>query len=333
MVKTARVGIFKITNGLEQTIEETLNALSWKQHIHGRVFLKPNLCSPRYVPGAVTNPELLYYLIRAIREHAEEVVVGESDGYYYSSEEAFEKTGVGKAVEEAGGKIVNLSRDETVEIRNSNSLHLKTVRLPKTLVKADSIVSVPVMKTHEFTGYSGAIKNFFGCLPSDRRILLHPHINEVLSDIMLLLKPSFAVMDATVAMEGNGPGRGIPVKMGLVLASSDLLALDKAAAEIMCVDWLAVKHLKFISEVAQAEGIAISVVGERIEDVKRPFIAPYMDFPVKAQLQIYKSLPLTYLCFNTPLFTVLNGAAKVFRSMNRKIKGEELMRKHWSNMS
>ena len=57
------------------------------------------------------------------------------------------------------------------------------------------------------------------------------------------MKPSFAVMDATVAMEGNGPGAGIPVKLGLILASNDLLALDKTATEIMCIDWTTIKHL------------------------------------------------------------------------------------------
>ena len=329
-MKTAKVGIFKIRRGLEQTVEEALDALDWKQHIRGKVFLKPNLCSPVYVPGAVTNHELLYYLVRALHRHVEEVIVGESDGYYYSSEEAFEKTGVGNAVRMAGGKIVNLSRDKTVEIRNPNSLFLKKVALPKTLVEADSIVSVPVMKTHEFTLYGGAIKNLFGCLPSNRRILFHPHINEVLSDLMLILKPSFAVMDATIAMEGNGPGRGIPVKMNLVLASNDLLILDKTAAAIMCIDWTIIKYLKLISEVTQAEGIDGSVIGEKIEEIKRPFIMPYMDLLVKAQHRIYKSPPLTYLCFNTPVFKVLNSAAKVYRVFNQKIKGEELIRKHWS---
>jgi hypothetical protein len=58
-----------------------------------------------------------------------------------------------------------------------------------------------------------------------------------------------------------------------------------------------------------------------------------MDFPVKAQLRIYKSLPLTYLCFNTPVFKVVNGAAKIYRAINLKIKGEELTRKHWSKQN
>lgn len=326
----AKVGIFKVEDDLKQGTEEALKALNWKQHIREKVFLKPNLCSPTYVAGAVTNPQLIHQLILTIRDHAEEIIVGESDGYYYSSEEAFSKTGVGKAVEKAGGKTVNLTKDEMVEIKNPDLSYLKTVRLPKTLVEADSIVSVPVLKTHEFSLFSGAIKNLFGCIPSNRRILHHPHINEVLSDLIHILKPTFSIMDATIAMEGNGPGRGIPVKMGLLLASANLLALDRTAADLICIDWTQVGHLKHISQLSKNENIDISIIGEKFDDVKRPFIRPYLDLAVKIQLRIYKSYLLTYLCFNTPIFNVLNAAAKVFRVLNRRVKGEELLGKHWS---
>ena len=329
-MKKVEVGVFKTEDSLGQAIE---NALNWKRHIRGKVFLKPNLCAPTYVPGAVTNPELLYHLVMTLRDHVEEVIVGESDGYYYSSEEAFAKTGVGNAVMMAGGKTVNLSRDETVEIKNPDLLYLKKVRLPKTLLEADSIISVPVMKTHEFTLYGGAIKNLFGCIPSNRRILLHPHMNEVLSDLMLILEPSFAIMDATVAMEGNGPGRGVPVKMDLMLTSNNLLALDRTAADLMDIDWTQVDHLEFISKSTRAENIDISIIGEKVDELRRPFTKPYLDLAVKIQLRVYRSYLLTYLCFNTPIFKVLNGATKVYRMLNQKMKGEELIRKHWSKLN
>jgi uncharacterized protein (DUF362 family) len=125
---------------------------------------------------------------------------------------------------------------------------MKKALLPKTLVEADSIVSVPVMKTHEFTLFTGAIKNLFGCIPNNRRIYLHPKMNMILYDLISILKPKLAVMDATVAMEGNGPNRGIPIPMELMLASNDLLTIDKTSAEIMGMDWKDVEYLSLIDK-------------------------------------------------------------------------------------
>ena len=49
-------------------------------------------------------------------------MVGESNGYNYSCQFAFEKTGLKDAVQKAGGTVVNLSDDEVVKInfRNRN---------------------------------------------------------------------------------------------------------------------------------------------------------------------------------------------------------------------
>ena len=106
-----KVGVFRTSQGLDQALRSALNATEWNKHILGKVFLKPNLCAPEYIPGAVTNPELLFHLVSLLRDKAEEVVVGESDGYNYSCDEALMKTGLEQIVKKAGGKTINLSKD------------------------------------------------------------------------------------------------------------------------------------------------------------------------------------------------------------------------------
>ena len=326
---TVNVGVFRTSNGLNQALRNALNAAEWNKHIHGKVFLKPNVCAAEYIPGAVTNPELLFHLVSLLRDRIGEVLVGESDGYNYSCDEALAKTGVSLMVKKAGGKTINLSKDETVKIQNPNALFMKNILLPKTLLEADSIVSVPVMKTHEFTLFSGAIKNVFGCIPNNRRIFLHPHINMVLCDLITMLKPRFAVMDATIAMEGNGPNRGIPIPMELVLASNDLLAVDKISAEIMGINWEDVDYLSFIDQHWQQ--VATRIIGERIDSLKRRFVRPYLDLAVKAQLWVYQNYLLTRLCFGTPLFNALGACLKAYRKINSEIKGKTWTEKYWQN--
>jgi len=330
-MKKVKVGIFRTDDNLESALKEALNAADWTRHIRGKVFIKPNLCSKHYIRGAVTNPKVLFQLVNILRDRAEEVIVGESDGYNYCCDEALTLTGVKKIVNKAGGKTVNLSKDETVKVQNSKTFLLRNFSLPKTLVEADSLVDVPVMKTHEFTTYSGAIKNLFGCIPDDRRIFLHPNFDMALHDLLVLLEPKFVVMDATVAMEGNGPNRGIAIPMNLILASSDLLAMDKLCTEIMGINWADISYLNFIDKHYQREETETQIIGEDIKAVKRPFLLPYLDLAVRAQRWVYKSYFLTRLCFGTPFLNMLQGCMNAYRKVDTEIKGKEWVDKHWDN--
>jgi uncharacterized protein (DUF362 family) len=330
-MKKVKMGVFRTDDDLESALREALKAVDWTKHIRGKVVIKPNLCSKHYIRGAVTNPQLLFHLVSILRDRAEDVIVGESNGYNYCCNDALALTGVKKIVEKAGGKTINLSEDEIVKVDNPKAYVLRNFPLPKTLVEADSVVDVPVMKTHEFTKYSGAIKNLFGCIPDDRRIFLHPHFDMVMHDLLVLLKPKFVVMDATFAMEGNGPNRGIVIPMNLVLTGSDLVAMDKLCCQIMGIDWADISYLKFIDKHLQREETEIQVIGEKVEDVKRQFLLPYADLAVRAQRWVYKNYFLTRLCFGTPFLNMLQGCLNAYRKVDTEIKGKEWVDKHWDN--
>ena len=329
-MKIVKIGVFRTDNGIEYALKEALKAAEWTKHVKGKVFIKPNLCSKHYIPGAVTNPKVLFHLVSLLRDRAEEVVVGESNGYNYCCNHALEMTGAKKVVEKAGGKIINLSEDETVKVHDPETFRLKNFPLPKTLVEADSIVDLPVMKTHEFTNYSGAIKNLFGCIPDDRRIFLHPWFSMVMHDLLVLLKPKFVVVDATYSMEGNGPNRGILVPLNLILAGSDLVAMDKLCCEIMEIDWHDISYLNFIDK-HQRETTETQIIGIDIDDVKRKFLLPYADLAVRAQRLVYTNYFLTRLCFGTPFLNMLQGCMNAYRKVDTEIKGKEWMDKHWDN--
>jgi uncharacterized protein (DUF362 family) len=328
-MKKVKIGVFKTDNGLEDALKEAMKAAEWERHVRGKVFIKPNLCSKNYIQGAVTNPQVLFHLVGLLRDRIEEVIVGESNGYNYCCDDALTLTGVDKIVNKAGGRTINLSNDETVKIQNPKTFILRNFPLPETLVEADALVDVPVMKTHEFTTYSGAIKNLFGCIPDDRRIFLHPNFDMVLHDLLVLLEPKFVVMDATTAMEGNGPNRGIAIPMNLILTSTSPLAMDKLCSEIMGIDWNEISHLQFIDR--HSEGEETQVIGEDVEALKRPFLTPYLDLAVRAQRWVYKSYFLTRLFFGTPFLKMLQGCLNVYRKVDEEVKGKEWIDRHWDN--
>jgi uncharacterized protein (DUF362 family) len=263
-----------------------------------KIFVKPNMSHPEYVPGVVTNPALLRELVSLLRDDNKEVIVGESNGFNYPCHSAFEKTGIETAVKEAGGIVVNLSEDKLIKVKfQSGGSPLKELFLPKTVLEADAIVDLALMKTHEFAMYSGAIKNLFGCVPSNKRIYLHPYLSEVFYRLYKILKPQLTVMDARVALEGNGPTKGTPVKMDLMLTSNCALATDVIASKIMRLNLEEVSYLNYIARKTNLHEEAITVQGLQVSEVARKFERPRIDLPVRAQMEIYKHEFLTKVLF------------------------------------
>jgi uncharacterized protein (DUF362 family) len=282
-----------------------------------KIFVKPNLSHPEYVPGVVTDPALLRELVSLLRDGADEVVVGESDGFNYPCWSAFDKTGLEKAVKQEGGTVINLSEDKVVKVKFPGKGPLGNLFLPKTVLDADAVVDVALMKTHEFAVYSGAIKNLFGCVPSNRRIYLHPYLPEVFYRLYAVFKPQLTIMDARVGIEGNGPTKGNPVKMDLMLTSGDALALDVTATKVMGLDWKQT-YLNYIAAKTGLREEDIRVEGLQVDEVKRRFEPPRIDLPVKAQMEIYKHEYLTKL-----LFCSL-GLVKLFQRVTVAYRGESI---------
>jgi uncharacterized protein (DUF362 family) len=282
----------------------------------GRVFVKPNMSHPEYVPGVVTSPDLIREVVGLLRDDNREVIVGESNGFNYPCWSAFDKTGIEQAVKEAGGSVINLSDDRVVKVSVDGGVAVKQLFLPKTLLDADAVVDLALMKTHEFAAYSGAIKNLFGCVPSNKRIYLHPYLNEVFYDLYAILKPHLTIMDARVAVEGNGPTKGDPVQMGLILTGDDAFAVDVVASRVM---GLRLKDVDYLSYIARKTGLnedSIAVEGLQIADVVRRFEPPRIDLPVKAQMMIYRHEYLTKV-----LFCQL-GVVKLFQRITKAYRGE-----------
>ncbi|MGD0645733.1 MAG: DUF362 domain-containing protein [Candidatus Bathyarchaeia archaeon] len=310
------VKIFRAQNGISKILKEAIDnsGLRGKQ----KIFVKPNMSHPEYLPGVITSPELLGELVSLLRDGASEVIIGESNGFNYPCNSAFEKTGIETAVKKAGGSVINLSNDKVVKVKfPTNISPLKELFLPKTVLEADAVVDLPLMKTHEFAMYSGAIKNLFGCVPSNKRIYLHPYLPEVFYRLYSIFKPQLTIMDARVGIEGNGPTKGKPVKMDLMLTGNDALAIDITATKIMKLDWKQT-YLNYIAKKTDLHEEGIVVQGLQVNEVMHKFEPPRIDLPVKAQMKIYQHEFLTKI-----LFCSLD-IVKLFQKITIAYRGEPI---------
>ncbi len=234
--------------------------------------------------GVCTHPALTRAIIRLCKDAgAAKIIVGDMPGMNLTDkpEEAFEASGNAAVCREEGTKIAPFSRKGYREVKVKNHRQLPVLNVAKDLLDAEVVINAPKLKFHIQALYTGAIKNWFGTITNaDRRrshrlSQLQP-FSESLVDIFSTRLPELTVMDAIVGMEGRGPSEGKLKNLGLVLASTDAVALDAVALE--CVDWSAqnVPHVYVAGRdgLGEADFSKISVDGPAISDVRKHFERP-----------------------------------------------------------
>jgi uncharacterized protein (DUF362 family) len=245
-------------------VRECMELLDWRSLVApgSTVVVKPNLCTavPEKWAMSNTDPRIAHALCELLLTRAAKVYVVESDGLRQTAWEAFEVSGY-RPLEALGVTLVNLSEAEQVEVDVPPA---GRVKLPRLMLNGDVFITLPVLKTHALTYFTGSIKNQWGCVPQYDRILLHQYLNPMLAELHAIFKPQLSIMDAIIAMEGRGPANGKPRRMDLLLASRDSVALDATGMRLAGLDPLRCQHLMLTAEkgLGQWRQEAISVDGD-----------------------------------------------------------------------
>ncbi len=149
-------------------------------------------------------------------------------------------------------------------------------RIPK-MFSGKNVLHLPTLKTHGHTTTTGAMKNAFGGLITERRHHCHKMIHEVLVDLLAIQKEIhpgiFAVMDGTVCGDGAGPRTMMPVVKDYILASEDQVAIDAVSAKMMGFDPMEIRYIKIAHDRGLGVGDfkQIDVVGEDVGNVNFKF--------------------------------------------------------------
>ncbi len=210
--------------------------------------------------GLCTNPDVVSGLIRYFREAgAGRIVVGDSSIVGVDSIEALAAAGIIEVCQRAGVECVNLNAARPVEKRIPGGHMVDSILFSGLLDECDIIVSVPVMKTHMYTGATLSIKNMKGTMWRREKTKLHrlhrplPEgataraLDYGLLDLTRVCYPDYAVIDGSICMEGFGPSGGTAKRMDLVVASSEPVAADLVALRLMETDPQDVGHVRLIA--------------------------------------------------------------------------------------
>ncbi|MDH5448081.1 MAG: DUF362 domain-containing protein [Candidatus Bathyarchaeota archaeon] len=254
----------ELVGGLEEIAED-----------YSRALIKVNFISTKtYETGVTTDPIVVEGLIHKALEVFDQVFVVESDASMTNANKACEITGVKEVCDKNEVVFLNLRREkDRVKLLIPNAETLKEIKVPRIVVDS-AVINAAKLKTHSVTGVSLGMKNIFGLLPEKMKFKYHlKNMNKVVVDINAVLQPEFTIIDGFYALEGPGPTSGTPVKMNLLIAGKDVVAVDATACRVIGINPTEIYHIKRAYEkgFGEMDEAKISVVGSRINEVKRRF--------------------------------------------------------------
>lgn len=248
----------------------------------GRVFIKPNILAwTRSVPfpkwGVITTSRVVEDMVTLLRERGiEDITIGEGSVLYDTKDtetpaHAFETLGYTALSRRFGVKVFNLHQRpyEKVDLGDGIVLNYNS-----DILHSDFVVDIPVMKTHAQTVVSLGIKNLKGVIDVNSRKKCHSadpqsDLNFRVARLADPMPPTFTILDGIYTNERGPSFDGRIHRSNLLVASTDILSVDKVGARVLGYEPSEVPHLV---HAARNRGRTtdlsdLETVGESLDDV------------------------------------------------------------------
>jgi uncharacterized protein (DUF362 family) len=244
-----------------------------------KVLLKPNLVGPDPLGVTNTHPAVIAASRESLlRLGAAQVLIGEGPALDRDTEAILESIGLRHYAGPLAGVFVDLNVDDVEKVLlKTTASRLRELYLPKTVLDADFVISMPKLKTHHWAGVTLSLKNMFGIVPGScygwpKNVLHWAGIDSAILDINAAVRPDFAIVDGIVGMEGNGPIQGEPKNSGVLILGDDPVAVDATCCRVM---GLLPEKVRYLTQagilLGHIQPDKIQQLGESIASVRTPF--------------------------------------------------------------
>ena len=270
LVKCDSYGEAEVLAAVEKGID-LLGGISKFAKSQERIVLKPNVLFGVHPDKCVsTHPAVMGAAGQLLQRSGVDVYYGDSSDFG-RCERNMRRAHLKQTADRLGFTLGDF--DEGRPLSNPDGQLVKQFTIANAVLDTDGLISLSKMKTHMFTRFTGAVKNQFGCIPGVLKAEHHARIPDpydfsaMLVDLNLCIKPRLYIMDGIMAMEGNGPRSGKPRHMGVLLFSTDPVALDSVACKIidMPVDCVPTFKAGETGGLGTCHYENIEIVGERVE--------------------------------------------------------------------
>lgn len=203
-----------------------------------RVLLKPNLLTgSKPDKDCTTRPELVYAVAKLVQAAGGKPFLADSPAFGSAAGVA-RANGYDAWLEELGVPVVEM-HGARVETGNPEFNHL---RLSKEAIAADVVINLPKVKSHSQLTLTLGVKNLFGCVPGKMKAWWHMEAGKdadrfatMLVETARAIAPNLTIADGIIGHQGNGPSNGEPRHLGILAASANVFALDRALVELLNV--------------------------------------------------------------------------------------------------
>ena len=200
-----------------------------------KVVVKPNIgwdVGPQR--AANTNPKLVTRVI----QHCFQAGASEVSVFDHTCDDwrrCYSSSGLEAAAKSAGAKVVPGNADSYYhDVTLSRGKIMKNARVHELILEADVFINMPVLKNHNSSKLTIAMKNLMGIV-WDRGFWHANNLHQCIADFAGYRAPDLNIVDAYAVMTRNGP-RGVSdsdvVTMKAQLLSTDIVAVDAAAAKL-----------------------------------------------------------------------------------------------------
>jgi uncharacterized protein (DUF362 family) len=178
----------------------------------------------------------------------------------------YANSGIAPAAEAAGAKVIN-GKDQSLyrEIEIPHGVKLRRAKVHGLVLDSDVFINVPVLKHHSGALMTAAMKNLMGVV-WDRRFYHTHDMPQCIADFVTAVRPALNIIDAYHPMVRNGPrGKSVDdvVLKRTLLASTDIVAIDAAAAKLIGHEPAAVRHVQLAAE------LGLGVIDLGAVDIRR----------------------------------------------------------------
>jgi len=230
------------TDGRENGVVSSINALGINPVKNKDVLIKPNFNTADVTPGSTHNDTLVALVEEIWKMGAKTISLGERS--FPITREVMEKKGVLPLMEKLDVRIIDfdeLGTNDWVEFKPGDSHWQNGFRIARPIIESECLISTCCLKTHQFGGvFTLSLKLHVGVVPTTRHGYsymqeLHssPHQRKLIAEINQPFSPDLVVLDGVDAFVDGGPATGTLAKGNVFIASTDRVAIDAVGVGIL----------------------------------------------------------------------------------------------------
>jgi uncharacterized protein (DUF362 family) len=236
------------------------------------VVIKPNLVVAKPASeGATTHLEVVEGIVLFLKDCGiKSPVIAEGSWLGETTNRAFDCCGFTVLAKKHGVKLFDTKTDNVIK----KTAHGLTLGVCETIVNADFLINVPVLKGHCQTTLTCCLKNMKGCIPdSEKRRYHNIGLHKPIAALNTILKPALHVIDGICGDPTFEEG-GKPVVANRVLVGTDPVLLDSYGAALLGYAPASIDYLRYAVEYGIGKMFDSDTTVRELQVENRPKTSP-----------------------------------------------------------